>query len=81
MKIHIRQCVECGKTFKVAGRAAGRKQLCGKRACQRARAAKHTAKYMATEKGQRKQREASRRLREEKYDPWQWQNTILEWNE
>lgn len=27
------------------------------------------------------QRAAERRYRENHFDPWQWENTILEWNE
>lgn len=65
-KIYKRKCVECKAEFQVSGPAAGRRKTCSE-ACQKLR-------QRAAEK-----RYAQRKA--EEYDPWQWENTVLAWNE
>jgi hypothetical protein len=66
LKIHVRKCPECKDEFTVTGAAAGRKKHCSPQ-CKAIAQRGHEQRYQA-------------RKREE-YNPWLWENTILEWNE
>lgn len=75
----VRTCKHCGDEFTYTVRGAGRyPDYCG--ADQDIRSAQATDRYRQTDK----YREAYRRnyqRRKEEYDPWMWENTIMDWNE
>lgn len=66
LTVHTRKCLVCGTKFEVSGKAAGRARMCSKD-CQRKRQYEHQANW--------------RKRKAEEFDPWLWENTILEWDE
>lgn len=75
----VRACKECGDEFPHEVKTRGRHpDYCSKHREGGARAA--TARYRRTDK-YRKSLARSQARKRETYDPWMWENTILEWNE
>jgi hypothetical protein len=66
LKVHTRKCIVCKAPFEVSGKAAGRAKTCSAK-CRKARQYQHQSNW--------------RKRQAEFYDPWLWENTILDWNE
>lgn len=74
-----RTCKTCGDEFAHTVKGRGRwPDYCKRHRPERQRAA--VDKYRQTEK-YRKARDRAVQRQKEKYDPWLWENTILEWDE
>lgn len=74
-----RTCKTCGEEFPHTVKAQGRHpDYCPPHAAERK--AISVARYRQTDKYREAVRRATEKKREE-YDPWLWENTILEWNE
>jgi hypothetical protein len=75
----VRTCKTCGNEFPHAIKGSGRyPDYCPPHAAERKRVS--TAKYQKSEKGRAALRRAQAKRRE-RYNPWLWENTILEWDE
>jgi hypothetical protein len=78
--LKVRTCKECGNEFTYAAKGAGRlPDLCSP-ACRGIAQDKAVKRYREGEKYREAQRRAWQKARET-YNPWLWENTILEWNE
>lgn len=74
-----RTCKTCGNEFPHKVKGQGRHpDYCPRHAAERK--AISTAKYRQSEKYRASVRRSVQKRRET-YDPWLWENTILEWNE
>lgn len=75
----VRTCKTCGNEFPHTVKGSGRHpDYCPPHAAERK--AVSVAKYRQTE-NYRKSLARSQARKRETYDPWLWENTILEWNE